>query len=111
MAACFPDSIRGTAASRPTFENDPPMQRWLKLPDGRIIDANRIAYIGKVETYARIDEDGTDLGTGYAVYLGTDFPREAQISVMGSRDEVLGVLRALVGPSAAAGAGPAPAGT
>ena len=26
------------------------MQRWLKLPDGRYIDANRIMYVGKVET-------------------------------------------------------------
>ncbi|MBN8728638.1 MAG: hypothetical protein J0H15_13180 [Xanthomonadales bacterium] len=86
------------------------MQRWLKLPDGRIIDANRIAYIGKVETYARIDEDGTDLGTGYSVYIGTDFPREAQISVTGSRDEVLGLLRALLGtPAGAPAAGAAPA--
>lgn len=85
------------------------MQRWLKLPDGRIIDANRIAYIGKVETYARIDEDGTDLGTGYAVYVGTDFPREAQISVTGSKEEVLGLLRALLGaPAGAAAAGGVP---
>jgi hypothetical protein len=84
------------------------MQRWLKLPDGRIIDANRIAYVGKVETYARIDEDGTDLGTGYAVYIGTDFPREAQISVTGSKEEVLGLLRALLGAPAAPAAGAAP---
>ena len=73
------------------------MQRWLKLPDGRIIDANRVAYIGKVETYARIDEDGNDLGIGYAVHIGTDFPRESQITVTGSKDEVLAVLRALLG--------------
>jgi len=80
------------------------MQRWLKLPDGRIIDANRIAYIGKVETFVRIDENGIDLGTGYAVYIGTDFPRETQISVTGGKDEVLAVLRALLGPAAAAAA-------
>jgi len=27
------------------------MQRWLKLPDGRYLDANSIVYVGKVETY------------------------------------------------------------
>jgi hypothetical protein len=77
------------------------MQRWIKLPDGRIIDANRVAYIGKIETYARIDEDGNDLGTGYAVHIGTDFPRDAQISVTGSKDEVYTVLRALLGTAPA----------
>lgn len=77
------------------------MQRWLKLPDGRIIDANRVAYIGKVETYARMDEDGNDLGVGYSVHIGTDFPRESQITVIGNKDEVLALLRALVGSAAA----------
>lgn len=79
------------------------MQRWIRLPDGRFVDANRIAYVSKPETYARFDEDGNDLGTGYAVSIGTDFPREAQISVTGSKDEVLAVLRAILGaPTAAA---------
>lgn len=73
------------------------MQRWIKLPDGRVIDANRIAYIGKTETFARIDEDGNDLGLGYAVNLGTDFPREAQLTLTGSKDEVLGILRNILG--------------
>ena len=78
------------------------MQRWIKLPDGRFIDANRIAYIGKAETYARIDEDGNDLGTGYAVNIGTDIPRDTQITVTGSKDEVFTILRALLGQPAAA---------
>jgi len=78
------------------------MQRWIRLPDGRFIDAHRIAYVGKPETYARFDEDGNDLGTGYAVNIGTDFPRETQISVTGSKDEVLAVLRAILGAPAAA---------
>lgn len=78
------------------------MQRWIRLPDGRFIDALRIAYVGKPETYARFDEDGNDLGTGYAVSIGTDFPRETQISVTGSKDEVLAVLRAILGAPAAA---------
>lgn len=36
------------------------MQRWIRLPDGRFVDANRIAYVGKPETYSRFDEDGND---------------------------------------------------
>ncbi|MFC5488562.1 hypothetical protein [Dokdonella soli] len=82
------------------------MQRWIKLPDGRFIDANRIAYISKPETFARVDEDGNDLGIGYAVYLGTDFPRDAQLTVTGGKDEVFAVLRAILG-----GAPVAPAAT
>jgi hypothetical protein len=73
------------------------MQRWIKLPDGRFIDANRIAYIGKVESYARADEDGNDLGTGYAVKIGTDIPRETQLTVSGSKDEVFATLRSILG--------------
>jgi hypothetical protein len=76
------------------------MQRWIKLPDGRFLDANRVAYIGKAETYARIDEDGNDLGTGYAVNIGTDIQREAQITVTGSKDEVFAMLRTILGSGA-----------
>jgi hypothetical protein len=76
------------------------MQRWIKLPDGRFLDANRIAYIGKTETYARIDEDGNDLGTGYAVNIGTDIPRESQITVTGGKEEVFAMLRAILGGAA-----------
>ena len=77
------------------------MPRWIKLPDSRFIDANRVAFIGKVETYARIDEDGNDLGTGYAVNIGTDFPRESQITVTGGKDEVFAVLEQLLGNESA----------
>ena len=83
------------------------MQRWIKLPDGRFLDANRIAYIGKVETYARVDEDGNDLGTGYSVNIGTDFQRDTQIILIGSKDEVFTVLRAILGGTPAAAAVPA----
>jgi len=76
------------------------MQRWIKLPDGRYVDANRIMYVGKIETFPRIDEDGNDLGQGFAVNVGTDIPRESQLTVMGSKDEVLAVLRQLLGTGA-----------
>ena len=85
------------------------MQRWIKLPDGRFIDANRIAYIGKVESYLRSDEDGNDLGTGYAVNIGTDIPRESQLTMSGNKDEVFAALRAILGGPAAPGASPTPA--
>lgn len=73
------------------------MQRWIKLPDGRYIDANRIAYIGKVESYTRADEDGNDLGIGYAVNIGTDIPRETQVTISGGKDEVFATLRSILG--------------
>jgi hypothetical protein len=78
------------------------MQRWLKLPDGRYLDANRIMYVGKVDTYPRLDDDGNDAGTGYAVNIGTDIPREQQITVMGTKEGVLALLKSLL-----SGAGPA----
>ena len=82
------------------------MARWIKLPDSRFIDANRVAFIGKVDTFQRIDEDGNDLGIGYSVNIGTGIPRDAQITVTGSKDEVFAVLRAILGgtPAAAAAA-------
>lgn len=78
------------------------MQRWIKIPDGRYIDANRIMYIGKVETFPRIDEDGNDLGQGFAVHVGTDFPRENLLTVMGSKEEVLAFLKTLLSGAPAA---------
>ena len=76
------------------------MQRWIKLPDGRFVDANRIAYVGKVDSYPRLDDDGNDLGTGYAVHIGTGIPREQQLSVTGTREEIMALMQALLGPSA-----------
>jgi hypothetical protein len=73
------------------------MQRWLKIPDGRYLDANSIVYVGKVETYPRLDDDGNDAGQGYSVMLGTAFPREQQLAVMGTKEEVLALLKSLLG--------------
>ena len=77
------------------------MPRWIKLPDSRFIDANRVAFISKVETFMRTDEDGNDLGTGYSVNIGTDFLRESQITVVGGKDEVFAVLKQLLGAAPA----------
>ena len=73
------------------------MQRWLKLPDGRFLDANRIVYIGKVDTFPRLDDDGNDAGIGYAVNLGLDITREHQLTVMGTKEEILGLMKTLIG--------------
>ena len=73
------------------------MQRWLKLPDGRYLDASRIMYVGKVETYPRLDDDGNDAGVGYAVNVGTDIPRDHQINVQGSKEEILALLKNVLG--------------
>ena len=77
------------------------MQRWVKIPDGRFLDANRIAYVGKVETFNRFDDGGNDLGLAYAVNLGTDFPRESQINVVGTKDEIFALLRGILGGASA----------
>jgi len=77
------------------------MQRWIKLPDGRFIDAAAIVYISRPETYARTDEDGNDLGIGYSVNIGTGVQRDTQITVTGSKDEVFAVLRSILGQQSA----------
>lgn len=78
------------------------MQRWLKLPDGRFIDGNRVASIGRIDTFMRIDEDGVDRGLAYSVSLGTDFPRESHITVIGTKEEIYALMRNLLGASTAA---------
>lgn len=73
------------------------MQRWLKLPDGRYIDGNSIMYVGKVETYPRLDDEGNDSGIGYSVSIGTDLPRDRQLTVMGTKEEIVALLKSLLG--------------
>jgi hypothetical protein len=104
------DGLRGFSSAAtgsrvmvaPAHCRDRTMQRWIKLPDGRFVDANRIMYIGKVETYPRIDEDGNDLGQGYNVNIGTDIARDQQLTLMGSKEEVLNVLKQILGTAPAA---------
>lgn len=77
------------------------MQRWLKLPDGRFIDANRVVLVGKVETFPLLDDTGsTDGGVGYAVNLGLDIPRDRQLTVTGSKDEILNLMKSLLASGA-----------
>ncbi|MEP6485193.1 MAG: hypothetical protein ABJB01_12155 [Rudaea sp.] len=78
------------------------MQRWLKLPDGRFLDANRIVLVGKVETFPILNDDGASDGAiGYAVNLGLDIPRERQLTVTGSKEEILALMKGLLGGGAA----------
>lgn len=73
------------------------MQRWIKLPDGRFLDAARVALIGRPESYQRLDEEGNDLGPAVTVTLGLNFQREHQLTVNGTREEMSALLKALMG--------------
>ena len=78
------------------------MQRWLKLPDGRFLDANRIVIVGKVETFPLLNDEGASEGAvGYAVSLGLDIPRERQLTITGSKDEIFSLMKSLLGGGAA----------
>lgn len=73
------------------------MQRWIKLPDGRFLDAARVVLIGKPETFQRLDEEGNDLGAAATVALGIDFVREHQLNVTSTREEMAALLKTLIG--------------
>jgi len=72
-------------------------QRWVKLPSGAFIDAARICYVSKVESFPKLDEDGNNVGVEYAVTIGTDVMREAQLLVSGSADEIKAVMKSVLG--------------
>ncbi len=77
------------------------MQRWIKLPDGSFLDGNRICHIGKVDTFAKLDDEGNSDGSEHAVSLATDLPREHQITVTGSKEEISTLLKSLLGSGSA----------
>ena len=72
------------------------MQRWLKLPDGRHVDGNRIVLIGKPETYTHYSEEGDDLGIRVMLRLGLDFNSDHYLTVVGSNEEISALLRDLL---------------
>lgn len=72
------------------------MQRWVKLPNGNVIDANRVMMISKPESYPKMDEDGND-GIEWAVSIGTGLSRDTQMMVTGSKDEIALVIKNLIG--------------
>ena len=73
-------------------------QRWIKLPNGNVIDGNRIMMIGKPESFPKMDEEGND-GIEWAVLLGTGLMRDEQISITGSKDEISALMGKLLGIS------------
>jgi hypothetical protein len=73
------------------------MQRWVRLPQGGFIDASRIVYVGKPESFAKLDEEGHAVGTDYAVAIATSFERTQQMMINGSRDEIANFVRQLMG--------------
>ena len=75
------------------------MQRWIKLPDGRFIDANRVVVVGRPQSFAQYEDGSEDMGTAFSVQIGIDYSRENQITVVGTREEVLTAMRNLLGAS------------
>ncbi|MCU0754714.1 MAG: hypothetical protein MUE46_06270 [Xanthomonadales bacterium] len=72
------------------------MQRWVRLPSGAILDANRIMYIGKPDSYNRTDDEG-NLMTEFAVTLGTDLDGARQMMVTGTKEEIGALIRSVAG--------------
>ncbi len=71
-------------------------QRWVKLPNGNVIDANRILFISRPESYPKMDEEGND-GIEWAVMLGTSLTRDSHIPISGTKDEIGALIGKLVG--------------
>ena len=61
----------------------------------------RITYIGKVEAFAKLDEEGNNIGNDYAVHIGIDLDRNHHLMVTGSKDEIGTLMRSIVGQQAA----------
>ena len=70
--------------------------RWIKLPNGNIVDANKVVYVSKPDSYPRMDEDGND-GIEYACTFGTGFTRDTWMTVTGNKDEISALIRQLIG--------------
>jgi hypothetical protein len=73
------------------------MQRWVRLPQGGFIDANRVVYVGKPESFAKLDDEGNAVGTDFAVTIATSLDRSQQLIVNGSREEIAAFMRQLMG--------------
>ena len=38
------------------------MQRWVRLPQGGFLDASHVIFIGKIESFAKLDDEGHAAG-------------------------------------------------
>ena len=72
------------------------MQRWVKLPNGNVVDANRIVTISKPESYPKMDDEGND-GIEYVVTIGLGFSRDQQLMVTGNKEDISAVIKNLLG--------------
>ena len=77
------------------------MQRWVRLPQGGFLDATQIIYISKVESFARLDEEGHNSGSDYAVTIGTSLNRAQFMMISGNKDEIGTLVRQILGQAAA----------
>lgn len=77
------------------------MQRWVRLPNGGFLDATQVMYIGKIDSYPRMDDEGNSAGIEFAVTIGTGFSRDHQLTVSGSKEEIATMVRQLLGQAAA----------
>lgn len=77
------------------------MQRWIRLPQGGFLDATQVIYISKVESFARLDEEGHNAGTDYAVTIGTSLNRDQFMMISGNKDEIGTLVRQILGQAAA----------
>lgn len=73
--------------------------RWVKLPNGNIIDASRVAYVSKPDSYPGMDGDGNDQ-VEYAVTFGSAFTRDTWMTVTGTKDEISALIRQMLGVGA-----------
>ncbi|MBK7144308.1 MAG: RHS repeat protein [Xanthomonadales bacterium] len=70
--------------------------RWVKLPNGNIVDANCVVYVSKPDSYPGMDGDGNDR-IDYAVTFGTALTRDTWMTAVGSKDEISALIRQLLG--------------
>ena len=77
------------------------MQRWIRLPQGGFLDATQVIYISKVESFARLDEEGHNSGMDYAVTIGTSLDRDQFMMINGNKDEIGTLVRQILGQAAA----------
>ena len=77
------------------------MQRWIRLPQGGFLDATQVIYISKVESFARLDEEGHNSGLDYAVTIGTSLDRDQFMMINGNKDEIGTLVRQILGQAAA----------
>jgi hypothetical protein len=73
------------------------MQRWVRLPQGGFLDASKVIYISKVESFAKLDEEGHSAGTDYAVSIGISLIRDHHLMVSGNKEEIGTLVRQILG--------------